>query len=148
MRALQILGQGHPCTAAAVRLMWAWGGPALGRGLLEAHGLGFHEPWLDVLHPGPHPISGHASLDEPDAAFVTPDPTAPGDQPVDRNQSFVANGEARSRAMAATPTTGPRARVMNAPSHPKRATSGGTAHKVPSVRKKPRHVCMVSAVPT
>ena len=91
--ALQILGQGHPCTADAVRLMWAWGGPALGRGLLEAHGLGFHEPWLDVLHPGPHPISGHASLDEPDAAFVTPDPTAPGDQPVDRNKSFVANGD-------------------------------------------------------
>jgi hypothetical protein len=53
-----------------------------------------------------------------------------------------------SRNMLQAPKAGPIAKTISAWSHPTRATSSGTRRMGSRVRRKPRLVCMVRAVPT
>src|SRR6185295_4107477 len=59
----------------------------------------------------------------------------------------AASGSRRRRSMLQAPKAGPTARIMKARSQPKRSASGGMMRMVKRVRRKPRLVCSVRAVP-
>src|SRR5204863_9355614 len=58
------------------------------------------------------------------------------------------SGEARSRAIAITPSTGPIDNTANAQRQPTARTTGGIIQIDTSVIANPTHVCVVRAVPT